>query len=61
MAAAWQRRGGSGSLVAAAAAAWLQQLGGGSLVAAAAVRQQWQQRQWQHCNSATAVGATSEA
>jgi hypothetical protein len=30
-------------------------------VAAAAVRQQWQQRQWQHCNSATVVAATLEA
>jgi hypothetical protein len=53
--------GGSGSLAAAAAAAWWQQLSGGSLKAAAAVRQQWQQWQWQHCNSATAVPATLAA
>ncbi len=61
VAAAWGRRGGSGSLAAAAAAAWLRQLGGSSLAAAVAVRQQWQQRQWQHCNSVTAVAAMSEA
>ncbi len=30
-------------------------------MAAAAVRQQWQQRRWQHCNSATAVPATLAA
>jgi hypothetical protein len=48
-------RGGS-----LAAARQQRQLGGGgcSSLAAVAVRQQWQQRQWQHCNSVTAVAAT---
>ena len=31
------------------------------MAAAATVRQQWQQRRWQHCNSTTAVPATLAA